>query len=211
MVNSIYMGWWVLAKYYEESDTNPIYITALLLHPKKRRRYIDRHWPEEWQDGPVAAARQLWAKYRNRPLIAAGALRPPQDRVEMSPYERIKQSMSVLDKPGEKDEFKKFINSPPRQVMAKTPLEWWCQEEQRMEYPRLHQMAIDILNVPAMSDNPERVFSCARCTISWDRARLAPETIKRTQCLSSWVKNNLIRKVYMSMEDELIDASGDEV
>ncbi|PMB71275.1 putative AC transposase [Beauveria bassiana] len=206
MVNSIYMGWWVLAKYYEDSDTNPIYVTALLLHPEKRRRYIDRHWPEEWRAGPVAAARQLWAKYKNRPLVAAS----PKERLDMSPYERLKQSMSVLDEPGDEDEFEKFINAPPRQVMSRTPLEWWCREEQRMEYPRLHQMAIDILSVPAMSDDPERVFSCARRTISWDRARLTPETVERTQCLGSWVKNDLIRKVYVSMEDELIDASGDE-
>lgn len=182
----------------------------VLLHPEKRRRYIDRHWPAEWRDGSVAAARQLWAKYRNRPLISAGALQPRKDQLEMSPYERIKQSMSVLDEPGDEDEFEKFINSPPRQVTATTPLGWWCREEQRIEYPRLHQMAIDILSVPAMSDDPERVFSCARRTISWDRARLAPETVERTQCLSSWVKNDLIRKVYVSVEDELTDGSGDE-
>lgn len=203
MVNSIHMGWWVLAKYYEESDANPIYATALLLHPEKRRRYIDRNWPEEWREGPVAAARQLWAKYKNRPLTAAAALQPRKEPVQMSPYERIKQSMSVLDDPGDEDEFERFISSPPRQVMSKTPLEWWCREEQRMEYPRLHQMAIDILSVPAMSDEPERVFSCTRRTVSWDRARLAAETIEKTQCLGNWVKNGLIRKVYVPSEDDM--------
>ncbi|KAM3536754.1 hypothetical protein ARSEF1564_010323, partial [Beauveria bassiana] len=168
MVNSIHMGWWVLAKYYEESDANPIYVTSLLLHPEKRRRYIDRHWPEEWRDVAVAGARQLWAKYKDRPLMAGGASQPRKEQPEMSPYERIKLSMSVLDVPDDEDEFEKFINTPPRQVMAKTPLEWWCREEQRMEYPRLHQMAVDILSVPAMSDDPERVFSCTRRMVSWD-------------------------------------------
>ena len=129
----------------------------------------------------------------------------------MSPYERMKQSMSVLDELVDEDEFEKFISSSPRQVKAKTPLEWWCREEQRMEFPRLHQIAIHILSVPAMSDDPERVFSCARRTVFRDRARLAPETIERTQCLSSWVKNNLIRKVYVSVEDEFIDGCGTEV
>ncbi|KAK9443882.1 transposase-like protein [Metarhizium brunneum] len=200
MVNSIHMGWWVLAKYYEESDSNPIYVTALLLHPEKRRRYIDRHWPEEWREGPVAAARQLWVKYKTRSLTATVALQPRKERLEMSPYERIKQSMSVLDEPVDEDEFEKFINSPPRQVTAKTPLEWWCREEQRMEF----------LSVPAMSDDPERVFSCRRRTISWDRARMTPETIEKSQCLSSWVKNDLIRRVYVSVEVEIMDAYGDD-
>lgn len=210
MVNSIHMGWWVLSKYYRESDKNPIYVTALLLHPEKRRRYIDRHWAEEWREGPVAAARQLWAKYKDRPLTPISATQPDDERREISPYERIKQSMSVLDEPGDEDEFEKFIKSPPRHMMAKTPLEWWCREEQRMEYPRLHQMAIDILSVPAMSDDPERVFSCARRTISWDRARLSADTIEKLQCLSSWVKNDLIRKVYVSVGDEIMDVSGDD-
>ncbi|KAM3538625.1 hypothetical protein ARSEF1564_008455 [Beauveria bassiana] len=100
---------------------------------------------------------------------------------EMSPYERIKLSMSVLDVPDDEDEFEKFINTPPRQVMAKTPLEWWCREEQRMEYSCLHQMAVDILSVPAMSDDPERMFSCTRRMVSWDRAKLGPETIENSQ------------------------------
>ena len=73
MVNSIHIGWWVLAKYYEEGDTNPIHVTALLLHPEKRRRYIDRHWPEEWQEGPIAAARQLWAVNGDRCIAATKA------------------------------------------------------------------------------------------------------------------------------------------
>jgi hypothetical protein len=88
------------------------------------------------------------------------------ERREVTPYERIKQSMSVSDEPVNEDEFEKFINSPPRHMTTSTPLEWWCREQQRIEYPRLHQLAIDVLSVPAMSDDPERVFSCARRTIS---------------------------------------------
>jgi hypothetical protein len=39
-------------------------------------------------------------------------------------------------------------------------------------------MAIDILSIPAMSDEPERVFSGARRTISWERAQLSAEKLK---------------------------------
>lgn len=114
MVNSIHMGWWVLVKYYEENDTNLIHVTSLLLHPEKRRRYIDRHWLEEWRDVAVAGARQLWVKYKDRPLTAGGASQPRKERPEMSPYERIRLSMSVLDIPDNQDEFEKFINTPLR-------------------------------------------------------------------------------------------------
>ncbi|KAG7423539.1 putative AC transposase [Fusarium oxysporum f. sp. raphani] len=210
MVNSVHMGWWVLSKYYEESDKNPIYATALLLHPEKRRRYLDRHWAEEWRQTAIAGARRHWAKYKDRPLSSDSAARLSNERREVTPYERIKQSMSVLDEPGDEDEFEKFVNSPPRHMTTNTPLEWWCREEQRIEYPRLHQMAIDILSVPAMSDDPERVFSCARRTISWDRARLSTDTIEKLQCLSNWVKNDLIRKLYVAIDDEIMVVAGDD-
>ncbi|KAF6513450.1 hypothetical protein HZS61_006775 [Fusarium oxysporum f. sp. conglutinans] len=108
MVNSVHMGWWVLSKYYEESDKSPIYATALLLHPEKRRRYLDRHWAEEWRQTAIAGARRHWAKYKDRPLSSDSAARLSNERREVTPYERIKQSMSVLDEPGDEDEFEKF-------------------------------------------------------------------------------------------------------
>jgi hypothetical protein len=209
MVNSIHMGWWVLSKYYKESDRNPIYATALLLHPEKRLRYMDRHWTKEWRDSALAAARTQWEKYRHRPLVAEANSNLSSEGLGMTPYQRIKQSMSVLDVPGDEDEFEKFITSSPRHMSTNSPLEWWCRQEQRSEYPRLHQMAIDILSVPAMSDDPERVFSCTRRTISWDRACLSAKTIEKTQCLSNWVKNGLIRKLYVTMNDETTVASAD--
>lgn len=208
MVNSINMGWWVLSKYYEESDKTPVYATALLLHPEKRRRYIDRRWAEDWREPAVAAARQYWAKFKDRPVILIPATKLGEKEREPSTYQRLKQSMSVLDGPSDEDEFEKFINTPPRHMTTKSPLEWWCREEQRLEYPRLHQMAIEVLSVPAMSDDPERVFSCTRRTISWDRTRLLAETIEKLECLGNWVQNDLIRKLYVAVDDEIMDISG---
>jgi hypothetical protein len=198
-----------ISKYYEESDKTPIYATALLLHPEKRRRYIDRHWEEDWREPAVTAARLYWAKFKDRPVTLTSMTKPGEKQREPSTYELLKQSMSVLDGPGDEDEFEKFVNAPPRHMTTKTPLEWWCREEQRLEYPRLHQMAIEVLSVPAMSDDPERVFSCTRRTISWDRTRLSAETIEKLECLGNWVKNDLIRKLYVAVDDEIMDISGD--
>jgi len=52
-------------------------------------------------------------------------------------------------------------------------------------------MAIDILSIPAMSDEPERVFSGARRTISWERAQLSAENIERMECLKSWQRSSI--------------------
>jgi hypothetical protein len=39
-------------------------------------------------------------------------------------------------------------------------------------------MAINILLIPLMSNEPERVFLGARYTVSWDRGQMEAETIK---------------------------------
>ena len=39
-----------------------------------------------------------------------------------------------------------------------------------------------------MSDDPERVFSGARRTISWERARLRAAMIEKLKCLKNWIK-----------------------
>ncbi len=70
-------------------------------------------------------------------------------------------------------------------------------------------MAIKVLSVPVISDDPERVFSYIRRTISWDRTRLLVETIKKLKYLGNWVKNDLIRKLYVVVDDEIMDISGD--
>jgi hypothetical protein len=44
-------------------------------------------------------------------------------------------------------------------------------------------MAIDILSIPPMSDELERVFSGARRIVPWDRGQMLLETIEMRECL----------------------------
>jgi hypothetical protein len=48
-------------------------------------------------------------------------------------------------------------------------------------------MAIDILSIPAMSAEPERLFSKAKITITDRRNRLGVSTIEQLECLKSWL------------------------
>jgi hypothetical protein len=49
-------------------------------------------------------------------------------------------------------------------------------------------MALNILSIPAMSADPERLFSEAKITISDCRNRLGIYTIEALECLKSWLK-----------------------
>ncbi len=49
-------------------------------------------------------------------------------------------------------------------------------------------MALDILSIPTMSADPERLFSGAKITVSDRRNRLGIYTLEALECLKSWLK-----------------------
>jgi hypothetical protein len=75
-------------------------------------------------------------------------------------------------RPSSQDEYRDYTEQPPYDIGKMSALVWWGQEPQRKRWPRLSLMALDILSIPAMSDEAERVFSGARRTISWERAQM---------------------------------------
>ena len=65
---------------------------------------------------------------------------------------------------------------------------WWMQDTQRSMFPNLSKMAIDILSIPAMSVEPERLFSGAKLTITDLRNRLDEGSINATELLKHWYR-----------------------
>jgi hypothetical protein len=91
------------------------------------------------------------------------------------------------------DEFEHFIKAAPINLPSEvSSLDWWLQAANRAAYPQLSRMAIDVLSIPPMSAEPERVFSGARRTISWDRYRLGPDNIERIECMKSWIRTGIV-------------------
>jgi hypothetical protein len=88
------------------------------------------------------------------------------------------------------DEYEDFIKAKPTSIRG-TALQWWLNPTRRADYPRLSQMAIDILSIPSMSAEAERVFSGGRRTITWDRMKLGSTNIECTECLKSWLRSHI--------------------
>ncbi|ODQ72320.1 hypothetical protein LIPSTDRAFT_71821 [Lipomyces starkeyi NRRL Y-11557] len=65
-------------------------------------------------------------------------------------------------------------------------------------------MALDVLSIPAMSAEPERLFSSAKITITDRRNRLGIETIEAIECLKSWLDKDST----VSFTDSGLDTSG---
>ena len=74
-----------------------------------------------------------------------------------------------------------------------SPINYWLSNYIVERWPRLSRMAIDILTIPAISAEPERIFSLAGILITKRRNRLKDDVIKAHECLSSWDRSGLIQ------------------
>ena len=207
------MGWFILNKYYSLTDDSPAYAAAVLLDPTKRRAYIEKNWPCEWHSSAIDSVTQLWeTEYKDLPPLtvpsvssdAAAALGRTTTKRQQKDvtYERLRQRVAVEPPTADsKDTLEHFISSPVIKVEG-TALEWWIQN--RGNYPRLSRMAIDILSIPPQSAEPERTFSGARRTLSWDRLSMTISTLEQVECIGNWIKHGHVEAI-IDVEADLVD------
>ena len=67
------------------------------------------------------------------------------------------------------------------------PREWWTHN--RADYPQLSVMALDILAIPAMSSEIEKVFSSSGLLLTDRRNHLKEDIIEGSECMKSWSAN----------------------
>jgi hypothetical protein len=65
-------------------------------------------------------------------------------------------------------------------------LEWW--RSQRVRWPNLAQMALDLFSIPAIAAECERVFSQTKLFITDQRNRLSDDIVEAVECLKHWYK-----------------------
>lgn len=178
--------WYAFDKWYEAIDHTPVYAAAVLLHPYRRLAHLDHYWPKEWVAPALANARMLWLnEYHGRRSAPAS----PSPRPVSTSRAPSKFGFRPVVSQAQDDEFEGFIRQDTLEVTS--PLQWWSEPAQQRSYPNLYQMAVDILSIPSMSAESERVFSGTRRQITPDRARLSGIAIARAECLKSWIKNEM--------------------
>ena len=191
---SIVTAWYAFDKYYKLIDHTGAYTAAILLHPSHRKSYLQTAWQKDWVSHGVDRAREVWQQYKNNDSNTSETA----DLSTMDQYQRychqIQQRQQRVK--GASDEFERFITAPAIPIDSPA-LHWWLLHQQRTSYPQLSKMAIDVLSAVAMSAESERVFSAARRTIPWTRARLEGAIIEQIECLKHWQKSGLISDNYV--------------
>ena len=85
------------------------------------------------------------------------------------------------------------------------PRSWWLEPTQKKSYLALSIIALDVLSIPAMSAEPERLFSGAKISITDRRNRLGIESIEAIECLKSWLGQGS----RAAFANDAMDASGE--
>lgn len=70
LLGAVLTSWHVFDKYYQLSDESPAYGAALILHPSRRKSYIQKNSPKGWHKKIFNEVKKLWDdEYKKLPTI----------------------------------------------------------------------------------------------------------------------------------------------
>jgi hypothetical protein len=84
------------------------------------------------------------------------------------------------------DEYNTYCAALPLPKEPPSLIQYW--DGQAVVSPSLSRMALDLLSIPAMTAECERVFSSSKILISDRRNRLKDDIIEASECLNYWYR-----------------------
>ncbi|TKA70467.1 hypothetical protein B0A49_11647 [Cryomyces minteri] len=193
------LGWKKLNKYYELTHRIPAYAASVALHPARKYSWFTKHWKDthpDWIEKAKAATRKQYKQYKRQYASEVRRSSPTSSELaDFDHYNRIDHDDTALG-----DELDRFASSAP--IACKDPLQWWRNKENHEQYPVLRHLAWDLLAVPAMSAECERVFSEAGHVLNTTRALTTEELAEASQCLKSWIESGLVSLTKVSDDDD---------
>ncbi|EJP61509.1 transposase-like protein [Beauveria bassiana ARSEF 2860] len=185
---NINLAWAKLNKYYSTIDQSPAYYAATVLHPAIRWDFLRRAYRErpEWIEKAQQLLSDIWQEYKIKRAKEA------EEAVDtFSSYlDSFKSTAMEISRESTGDELDRWLHLADPVEKDCDPFLYWFNK--RFDYPRLTRMAIDILSVPPMAAECERVFSSCGNMVSAKRCRLQAETIAITQTVRSWLRAGLL-------------------
>jgi hypothetical protein len=193
-------AWVKLEKYYKLTDETPVYVVATLLNPMNKWAYFEQHRAlhPQWITTAKKAAKDFWdIEYKPAPASPAITASTSSSNTFYAFYTRREVQAAI------KDEWQQYLDAElhplPKNGSIFNPLAWWCENTQCQTFPVLSQMARDLLSIPAMAADVERLFSAAKLTLTDQRGRMYAETLELLQLLKSWNRSRIFRRVCITL------------
>ena len=192
-------GWGKMNKYYSKTNESSAYIAGIVLNPNFKWTYINNNWKNEWIPRSREMMKALWEAYKSKTAssnIPSASQSQPKELETKNDFKAWMKRHQTI--PNFEDEYTRYCASDcALDVDARV---WWQEKTQQTSYPILSRLALDILAIPAMSADPERLFSSAKLLISDLRNRLGIDIIEAFECLKSWYKLKRFREESKLME-----------
>ena len=207
-LSSINAAWDKLEHYYKITERASAWVASVVLDPNQKWDYFERDAKCEprWVTRSRKEVKEYWEKeYKN---IAPCAVPPlidnapePQCGRQNSFREWQKQKRATVVA---RDEYEQYL-AMPRLEIGRTfgARTWWQEPTQQRNFPNLSKMALDLLSIPAMSAEVERLFSSCKITITDRRNLLGIDTVEANECLKSWMRKNNIAFIDPETEEEI--------
>jgi hypothetical protein len=187
-------------RYYAKTDLCPAYTVALALHPCLKLKYLRDEWQDrpEWIELAETTLQRVWeTDYRGRAEAQENAAAglgleagPAEDDLFLNHWQRKRRAQQHADR---RDALEIFQEEQPLEPGAVTDvIAYWARKRTDPKWKDLAKMALEFLSIPAMSAEPERVFSSAKITLDDRRCQLSDEAVNALECLKSWHRDGLI-------------------
>ena len=175
-------GWAKMEKYYRMTDDTPVYVAALILNPRYKWAYIRKNWDPSWFPRAEQLMLSLWETYKPQGEAVSNA------RVGVATDNKFLLFLEEQDDVDEEinDEYTHYCAQPI--VKVKDARDWWLDGAQQRLYPNLSTLALDILSIPAMAAEPERLFSDTKMHVTDLRNRMSMPVIEALASLKSFYK-----------------------
>jgi hypothetical protein len=179
----INLAWQKLDEYYSKTDQSPVYLAAVALLPGLEWKWLGKAWrgSPDWINRARVEVKKLWLEYAEITV-----------NTEDSESLKVEDNACWMDEDLSSD-FSDLENDTSTENEYR-PREFWSTKRQKQAYPRLLRMVRNLFTVPAMSDEPERIFLCAGEITTTHRGRLSARTIRKAQCIKGWIKTGIITK-----------------
>lgn len=121
--------------------------------------YFKRNWPTDWMDLAEEKVKACFERYRGEEEEVESEMpNMPEKKKKWAEFNAIRFG----NRSQREDELKRYLKAPLVVLEEEDDekfdiLEWWSNNSK--EYPTLYRIACNIYSIPAMSVEPERVFS----------------------------------------------------
>lgn len=197
---NIKLAWQKLDIYYAKLDNTPLYVAAVVLHPRMKWRWIERAWQlrPEWIKSAKSAFNSLLIEYERPVTTPEGPSTTPPSKRRRRRYSDDSSDSDSDDSEGAQgpesieQQLAAYMSDKVNKELSKkdSPVQYWLYQRQR--WPYLSALALDVYSVAVMSDEPERVFSITGAAVTPRRRLLKSDKIAHLMCLKAWIQAGII-------------------